>query len=108
MARGQLAQRSGANDVAMCNKERGPMATPSTYSWRRDKDGLGVWEHRGKVAVAGYGHSPLYRRWAGPSMYKILGSYLILVCQTVIVDGLFTQDKIACFIYPDIYFLCGS
>ncbi len=23
------------------------------YQWRRDKDGLGVWEHRGKVAVAG-------------------------------------------------------
>jgi prepilin-type processing-associated H-X9-DG protein len=28
------------------------MATQSNYSWRRDKDGLGVWEHRGKVAVA--------------------------------------------------------
>ncbi len=29
------------------------MATPSNYAWRRDKNGLGVWEHRGKVAVAG-------------------------------------------------------
>ena len=31
------------------------MATPSNYEWRRDKDGRGVWEHRGKVAVAGLG-----------------------------------------------------
>ena len=25
----------------------------NNYQWRRDKDGLGVWEHRGKVAIAG-------------------------------------------------------
>ncbi len=36
--------------------------------WRRDKDGLGVWEHRGKVAVAGVGHSPVDRRWDEVSM----------------------------------------
>ena len=54
------------------------MATPSTYSWRRDKDGLGIWEHRGKVAVAGYGHSPVDRRWDGTSMDKTLGAYTIL------------------------------
>jgi hypothetical protein len=29
------------------------MTAPEGYQWRRDKDGLGVWEHRGKVAVAG-------------------------------------------------------
>ena len=51
------------------------MATQSNYSWRRDKDGLGVWEHRGKVAVAGYGHSPVDRRWDGTSMDKTLGAY---------------------------------
>lgn len=28
------------------------MAALAGYQWRRDKDGLGVWEHRGKVAVA--------------------------------------------------------
>ena len=33
------------------------MSGPDRYQWRRDKDGLGVWEHRGKVAVAGVGHS---------------------------------------------------
>ena len=35
------------------------MAASFGYQWRRDKDGLGVWEHRGKVAVAGFGHSPV-------------------------------------------------
>ena len=38
------------------------MAASTGYQWRRDKDGLGVWEHRGKVAVAGIGHSPVDRR----------------------------------------------
>ena len=38
------------------------MSAPEGYQWRRDKDGLGVWEHRGKVAVAGVGHSPVDRR----------------------------------------------
>lgn len=27
------------------------MTAPEGCQWRRDKDGLGVWEHRGKVAV---------------------------------------------------------
>ena len=39
------------------------MTAPEGYQWRRDKDGLGVWEHRGKIAVAGVGHSPVDRRW---------------------------------------------
>jgi hypothetical protein len=43
------------------------MSAPDRYQWRRDKDGLGAWEHRGKVAVAGFGHSPVDRRWDGVS-----------------------------------------
>lgn len=31
----------------------------------RDREGLGVWEHRGKVAAVGIGHSPTARRWDG-------------------------------------------
>src|SRR5215475_5071616 len=94
MARGQLAQRYSASNVAMCNEERGPMATPSTYSWRRDKDGLGVWEHRGKVAVAGYGHSPVDRRWDGTSMDKTLGAYSILACQKAMDDAASHQTRL--------------
>ena len=45
------------------------MAASAGYQWRRDKDGTGVWEHRGKVAVAGVGHSPVdRRRKPSPSM----------------------------------------
>ena len=70
------------------------MATQSSYSWRRDKDGLGVWEHRGKVAVAGYGHSPVDRRWDGTSMDKTLGAYSILACQKAMDDAGVTPDQI--------------
>jgi hypothetical protein len=54
------------------------MTALDPYRWRRDKDGLGVWEHRGKVVVAGVGHSPVDRRWDGVSMDKTLGAYSIL------------------------------
>src|SRR5437879_5549774 len=57
------------------------MTAPEGCQWRRDKDGLGVWEHRGKVAVAGVGHSPVDRRWDGVSMDKTLGAYSILACR---------------------------
>jgi acetyl-CoA acetyltransferase len=70
------------------------MATPSDYKWRRDKDGLGVWEHRGKVAVAGYGHSPVDRRWDGVSMDKTLGAYCMLACQKAMDDAGVTADQV--------------
>ena len=57
------------------------MSAPDRYQWRRDKDGLGVWEHRGKVAVANIEHSQVDRRWDGVSMNKTLGAYSILACQ---------------------------
>ena len=70
------------------------MATPSDYKWRRDKDGQGVWEHRGKVAVAGLGHSPVDRRWDGVSMDKTLGAYCMLACQKAMDDAGVTKDQI--------------
>src|SRR2546422_1125359 len=70
------------------------MATQSNYAWRRDKDGLGVWEHRGKVAVAGYGHSPVDRRWDGTSMDQTLGAYSILACQKAMDEAGVTPDQI--------------
>jgi acetyl-CoA acetyltransferase len=65
-----------------------------TYTWRRDKDGLGVWEHRGKVAVAGYGHSPVDRRWDGVSMDKTIGAYSILACEKAMADAGVTKEQI--------------
>jgi len=70
------------------------VATQQQYSWRRDKEGLGVWKHRGKVAVAGYGHSPVDRRWDGTSMDKTLGAYTILACQRAMDDAGVTPDQI--------------
>src|SRR4030095_13883965 len=70
------------------------MATQSNYVWRRDKDGLGVWEHRGKVAGGGYGHFPVDRRWDGTSMDKTLGAYSVLACQKAMDDAGVTPDQI--------------
>jgi hypothetical protein len=61
--------------------------------------GLGVWQHRGKVAVAGIGHWPLDRRWDGVSMDKTLGAYSILACQRAMdeagVTALFAATAIS-------------
>src|SRR5207244_928604 len=62
------------------------MTAPEGYQWRRVKDGLGVWEHRGKVAVAGVGHSPVDRRWDGVSMDKTMSAHCILAWQKA-MDG---------------------
>src|SRR5262245_29183436 len=70
------------------------MTAPDRYQWWRDKDGLGVWEHRGKVAVAGVGHSPVDRRWDGVSLDKTLGAYSILACRKAIDDAGVTSDQI--------------
>src|SRR5215469_9079533 len=70
------------------------MSAPERYQWRRDKDGLGVWEHRGKVVVAGFGHSPVGRRWDGVSMDKTLGAYSILACRKAMDDAGVTPDQI--------------
>ena len=70
------------------------MSAPDNYQWRRDKDGLGVWEHRGKVAVAGVGHSPVDRRWDCVSMDKTLGAYSILACQKAMDEAGVTPDQV--------------
>src|SRR5918998_5474207 len=70
------------------------MSTQNQYQWRRDKEGLEVWEHRGKVAIAGYGHSPVDRRWDEVSMDKTLGAYSILACRKAMEDAGVTPDQI--------------
>ena len=84
------------------------MASPSNYAWRRDKEGLGVWEHRGKVAVAGYGHSPVDRRWDGVSMDKTLGAYSILACRKAMDEAGVTPDQIDGVICCDSHIAGGS
>lgn len=42
-----------------------PATIDAPESMYRSVEGLGVWEHRGKVAAVGIGHSPTARRWDG-------------------------------------------
>ena len=37
--------------------------TSSGNSWMRTSEGQGLWEHRGKVALVGWGQSHIERRW---------------------------------------------
>src|ERR1700720_1217886 len=84
------------------------MAASAGYQWRRDKDGLGVWEHRGKVAVAGVGHSPVDRRWDEVSMDKTLGAYSILACQKAMDEAGVTPDQVDGVICCDSHIAGGS
>src|SRR5438045_1447703 len=84
------------------------MSASAGYQWRRDKDGLGVWEHRGKVAVAGVGHSPVDRRWDEVSMDKTLGAYSILACQKAMDEAGVTADQIDGVICCDSHIAGGS
>src|SRR5262249_62333973 len=84
------------------------MAASGAYQWRRDKDGTGVWEHRGKVAVAGFGHSPVDRRWDEASMDKTLGAYSILACQKAMDEAGGTADQIDGVICCDSHIAGGS
>src|SRR3984957_9489801 len=84
------------------------MSAPDRYQWRRDKDGLGVWEHRGKVAVAGFGHSTVDRRWDEVSMDKTLGAYSILACRKAMDEAGVTADQIDGVICCDSHIAGGS
>lgn len=61
--------------------------------WMRDQDELEVWPHRGKVAFAGWGMSPVDRRWDGVSMDRTLGAFAILAAERALEDaGLKPED----------------
>jgi hypothetical protein len=84
------------------------MSGSNRYQWRRDRDGLGVWEHRGKVAVAGFGHSPVDRRWDGVSMDQTVGAYSILACQKAMDEAGATPDQIEGVVCCDSHIAGGS
>ena len=70
------------------------MTSLSDYSWRRNTEGLGVWDHRGQVAVAGFGHSEIDRRWDEESMDRTVGAFSIQACQRAMDDAGVTADQI--------------
>jgi acetyl-CoA acetyltransferase len=55
-------------------------------SFYRTKLGLGVWEHRGKVAATGVGHSPTSRRWDGKAETSV-GAFAIDSIRKAIADS---------------------
>jgi|TARA_B110000116_G_C16796583_1_gene567177 acetyl-CoA acetyltransferase len=76
--------------------------TSSGKSWQRDKEGMGLWEHRGKVAVVGWGQSYIQRRWDGVDLERSCGgtskeSILKAISDAGIgldeIDGLMTSKE---------------
>jgi acetyl-CoA acetyltransferase len=52
----------------------------------RQKEGLGVWKHRGKVAAVGIGHAPTLRRWDWQPETSV-GAWSILAVRKAIEDA---------------------
>ena len=70
-------------------------------SMYRTQEGLGVWEHRGKVAAVGVGHGPTSRRWDGNADTS-LGAISLIALRRAIedagvdpadIDGLVMDEK---------------
>src|SRR3954453_15618916 len=70
------------------------MTSDFARSCQRNKVGIGTWEHRAKVAIAGYGYSPLDRRWDGVSMDRTLGAFQVMAMQKAIADAGLTSEDI--------------
>ncbi|PKB82153.1 MAG: hypothetical protein BZY88_05140 [SAR202 cluster bacterium Io17-Chloro-G9] len=70
------------------------MATENApASMYRSTEGLGLWEHRGKVAAVGVGHSPTARRWDGKPETSV-GANSILALRKAIEDAGVSPDQI--------------
>ncbi|ETX02049.1 MAG: hypothetical protein ETSY2_36275 [Candidatus Entotheonella gemina] len=59
----------------------------------RTTEGLGLWEHRAKVAAVGVGHSPTARRWDGQPETSV-GAWSILALRRAIADAGVAPDQI--------------
>lgn len=71
-------------------------------SWRRDREGLGVWKDQGKTAFVGWGMSPVDRRWDGVSMDRTLGEFCKVASLAAIKDaGIDISDIDGLFMCPD-------
>ena len=62
-------------------------------SMYRSVEGLGVWEHRAKVAAVGIGHSPTSRRW-DETAENTVGAWSILALRRAIEDAGIPPDQV--------------
>jgi acetyl-CoA acetyltransferase len=60
----------------------------------RTKEGTGLWEHRGKVAVAGIGQAPTMRRWDGVDLTQSVGALSIKAAQQALNDAGISRDEV--------------
>ena len=76
--------------------------TTEDRNWRRDREGLGGWNGRGKAAFAGWGMSPIDRRWDGVSMDRTLGEFCKIAASNALEDaGLKPEDVDGLFMCPN-------
>jgi len=66
----------------------------SDTGWMRNREGMGVWEHRGKVAIVGWGQSHMDRRWDGVTMDRSCGGLTKEACLKAIADAGLSLDDI--------------
>src|SRR5262249_54095713 len=70
------------------------MSIPMTpNAWHRIKEGLGIWEGRGKGAATGVGVSPTARRWDGKPETS-MGALTIMAIRKAIEDAGITPSQI--------------
>ncbi|MEC7884708.1 MAG: hypothetical protein VYD55_04210, partial [Chloroflexota bacterium] len=62
-------------------------------SMYRSSEGMGVWEHRGKVAAVGVGHSPTERRWDEQPETSV-GAWSIMALRRAIADAGVSPDQV--------------
>ena len=67
-----------------------PTAPDAMY---RNDEGLGIWEHRGKVAAVGVGHGPTSRRWDGRPE-TCVGAITIQALRQAIADAGVAPEQI--------------
>ena len=62
-------------------------------SMYRSREGMGIWEHRGKVAAVGVGHSPTERRWDEKPETSV-GAWSIMALRNAIADAGVSPDQV--------------
>ena len=62
-------------------------------SMYRTKEGMGIWEHRGKVVAVGVGHSPTARRWDGKPETSV-GAWAITALRKAMEDAGVSADQV--------------
>ena len=62
-------------------------------SMYRDKEGMGIWPHRGKVAAVGIGHAPTARRWDERPETSV-GGLSIFALRAAMADAGVTPDQV--------------